>query len=458
MADASGNFIFNCLVGPCPPDTLSGLDDVTVTDAVDTQILRYNGTEWLNDYDDKVFVRVYNADFGVTLEKGKVVYINGSHNPNVVAVGLADASDDDKMPGIGVVYEDIGPRTEGLVVSFGTVNGVDDETGYTWQSTDEGKKLYVSPTNPGEMTVTRPTAETHLIQNIGILMQAHATNSFVKVAGSYRSNDIPNASSVTDASEISYFYVKDGDSKLLKADIQTSVSALTDGQWEHGGVMYWSSNGNSPTIGADGQISFGTAVLTGPGNPAGNTQLIWDDSLQRPKWSPQPQFPSSPAQNTTLVYDGLQYEAQPYYYPSYLTRSNGTVQNLNGTNVAVNLQTLDASAGDDLDWNAANRSRIEIVNDGDYKISFNLYGESTNTRANVIAQLRLNGTTFFGPKTACGYIRNTSGHNESSVHLAPFIYTLSAGDYIEIVCNQAAIAGNWDTTIGTSNITVERLV
>ena len=447
MADASGNFIFDCLVGPCDDGViyLSSISGIEITDALDTQILRYDEAtgNWINDFDDRVFVRVFN-NTGGPLSRGDAVYIESAKNSNIVNVDLADASDPDKMPAIGLLYTDVADGAEGLVVSFGKVNGVDGG----WTSTDEGKKLYISPTTPGAVQLAKPTDPSHLIQNIGILMQAHPTNAVVKVAGAYRSNDVPNVSSVESSDDIDYIYVQNNN-VFSRADIRTTVSALTSGDFENGGVLFWKGN---PTA---GQIDFGTATI--PGSPGANHQLTWDNSNQQPKWTPQPAFPSSPATNQTLIFNGLSYESAPYFYPSYQSRANGTTQNLNASDVALNIQTLEASAGTDLDWSIANRTRLEILTDGDYKIACSIYGESTTQRANIILQMRLNGTTFFGPKGAGGYIRAASSHNEASVHISSFIYPLTSGDYIEVVSNIGGPAGSWTTTVGTSNLTVEKI-
>ena len=141
---------------------------------------------------------------------------------------------------------------------------------------------------------------------------------------------------------------------------------------------------------------------------------------------------------------------------SYISRQNSATQNLNGTNVAANWGQAVASNGSDLSWSITNPSRIAIATTGDYRVTFNLAGTSTAQRANIIAQLRVNGTTFRGPSSSCGYIRNTNNHNTASVHAA-FIHPFTSGDYIEIVCNQEAIAGNWTTINGDCSISLEYL-
>ena len=141
---------------------------------------------------------------------------------------------------------------------------------------------------------------------------------------------------------------------------------------------------------------------------------------------------------------------------SYIARQNSATQDLNGTNVAANWGQAVGSNGSDLSWSVSNPSRISIATTGDYRVTFNLAATSSTTRTNIIARLRVNGTTFRGPIGSSGYIRNGSGHNNASVHAA-FIHPFTAGDYIEIVANQEANAGNWTTVNGACSISLEYL-
>lgn len=167
------------------------LTDVTISSPQDQDILRYDSATgtWENDYHDRMFVRVYN-DSGSDLTAGDAVYVSGSHNANVVTIGLARADSASTMPCIGMLYADLANGEEGLAVTFGKVTGV--AANFT-----EGDVLYVSPTTAGGVTDTRPTGSSHLVQNVGILTKAHASNAFVKVTGVGRANDVPNSFSIT---------------------------------------------------------------------------------------------------------------------------------------------------------------------------------------------------------------------------------------------------------------------
>jgi hypothetical protein len=166
---------------------LDELGDVDVTSAVETQILRHDGTSFVNDYNDIFFLRVKARE---AISKGEAVYIFDAHNANVVGVKKARADSSTTMPCIGIAYETLALGDEGLIVAFGKANGI--AANFT-----EGETMYVSPTTAGALTNTKPTGNTHLIQNVGILMKAHASNASVKVTGVGRTNDVPNQFSVT---------------------------------------------------------------------------------------------------------------------------------------------------------------------------------------------------------------------------------------------------------------------
>ena len=166
---------------------LDELGDVDVTSAVETQILRHDGTSFVNEYNDIFFLRVKARE---AISKGEAVYIFDAHNSNVVGVKKARADSASTMPCIGVAYETLALGDEGLIVAFGKANGIA-------ASFTEGETMYVSPTTAGALTNTKPTGNTQLIQNVGILMQAHASNAVVKVTGVGRTNDVPNQFSVT---------------------------------------------------------------------------------------------------------------------------------------------------------------------------------------------------------------------------------------------------------------------
>jgi hypothetical protein len=167
---------------------------------------------WLDihgDLDGAVTFRAKN-DSGTTLYPGDVVYINGVSG-ETPTVGLADASDPNKMPAFGVIRDRANNNAEAHVVTLGSVYGVPlDPAGYS-----VGQNVYVSTTS-GDYSPAPPTGESNLIQNIGYVVRAHAHAGVLKVGGAGRTNAVPN--------------LNDGDIFLGNASNQaeaTSISSIS---------------------------------------------------------------------------------------------------------------------------------------------------------------------------------------------------------------------------------------
>ena len=228
---------------------VNDLSDIVITSAEEPQILVYDdlSSGWINDTNDRLFIRVKN-DTASTLSKGKAVYITGYQNANTAKVELAQANSSSTMPAVGVMYADVAAGGEGYIVALGKANGV--VANYT-----AGDTLYVSPSTAGELTNTRPTAASHLVQNVGILFKPDATNAVMKVTGVGRTNDVPNSFSIA-------------------GDITTTGAAsfgdtTVDGKLTVTGLI-------DPT-----GLEL-TPVAANPGNVAANT--IWQDSANSNQW------------------------------------------------------------------------------------------------------------------------------------------------------------------------------
>jgi len=141
----------------------------------------------------------------------------------------------------------------------------------------------------------------------------------------------------------------------------------------------------------------------------------------------------------------------------YMSRQNNTVQNLNGTNVVVNWHQVVKDSGGSITYSGTNPSRFSVADTGTYFVSVNIVGDTPSTqRANITVQLRLNGVTLRGPIGASGYLRYASGADTSHITLS-YLYPLTAGDYVEWVCNQEAAAGNCDTLNGGCNFSLWKI-
>jgi len=188
---------------------LNQLSNVNVTGLVEDNILIYDGSNWLNDYNVHNFVKIKN-ETGDTLYRGNTVYIVDGHNANVANVALAKSDSPDTMPCIGVIHDDIPNENEGVAVAYGKVQNV-NTVGFT-----EGEIVYVSNTNAGSIMNSKPFGASDLIQNVGICVKADSSHGVIFVTGVGRSNDIPNAQVVTD--QPSYVYVNSIGNELKKID------------------------------------------------------------------------------------------------------------------------------------------------------------------------------------------------------------------------------------------------
>jgi hypothetical protein len=123
---------------------------------------------------------------GATISKGKAVYVTGVSGDTTPTIGLANASSALTMPAFGVAYTDIANNDVGEIVTFGNITGVNTS------AFSEGDKLYISATSAGVLTNTAPTGSSSQIQNLGMVIRAHATNGTIKIGGAGRSNATPN--------------------------------------------------------------------------------------------------------------------------------------------------------------------------------------------------------------------------------------------------------------------------
>ena len=408
--------------------SLSGLGDTDINNinAIEpTQHLTWDGTQWINDFNDITFLRVYN-DTGVDIAKGKCVYITGAHNQNVATVALARSDSQATMPSIGITYDLITAGTEGLVVSYGRANGVIAPS----PTFTEGNKVYVSPTTAGEFTETRPTAGNHLVQNIGVVMRTHATNGTIKVTGIGRSNDIPNGVITANHTDVDYVYVDDGD-VYKKITLDNMVSGLITGPYPEDGVAFW-----------DG-AEFKVGSVAGGGPATNGHYLRWNAG--EPQWQAQPanivQIPAGITDGQSLTYDSGSGEmvAANVPYISFAQFKPSTVDNINQASKSyISWDTADVTGGAySSDYVLIPASdQIAFYNTGVYEISVNLGVEAggtgtANQRTNQIVRCELNGTDV-GPTAKTGYIRITSGHTETSYNIATFLLNISAAQRLKV--------------------------
>ncbi len=126
-------------------------------------------------------------DSGGTMTRGQVVYIKGVSG-TVPTVDLAQANAAGTMPAFGLVWSaTANDQAEVQIVTFGQL-----EDANTSGLTPVGSTLYVSATSAGALTVTAPTGESNLIQNIGKVVRVDGSAGVIRVGGAGRTNQTPN--------------------------------------------------------------------------------------------------------------------------------------------------------------------------------------------------------------------------------------------------------------------------
>jgi hypothetical protein len=160
-----------------------------------------------------VFVPVKNTS-GSTIAKGAPVFATGSVGASgAVEVAPADCDDAAKMPAIGLLDSQLTNNATGYAVVVGLLRGV-DTSAYSINA-----PLYVA-TTAGQLTGTKPTGTSELIQNIGRVVRVNASNGEILVLGPGRTNDVPNA---IDAGKITSGTV---DNARLDAEL-SAIAGLT---------------------------------------------------------------------------------------------------------------------------------------------------------------------------------------------------------------------------------------
>jgi hypothetical protein len=185
--------------------------------------LVYDGSNWVNDYPKHTYVKIRNQSGG-TLSQGSAVYVIGTHNANVLDVGLADARNPSTMPAFGIVAETITEDNgEGIAVTYGKALTSSVDTFI------EGETVYVSNTVPGGLSNVKPyitDSVPELIQNVGIVTKSGSGVGAIFVTGVGRANDIPNAQIVLDETDINWVYVNNVNNDLKKIEPSNLLTQL----------------------------------------------------------------------------------------------------------------------------------------------------------------------------------------------------------------------------------------
>ena len=204
----------------------------------------------------QVIIRIRN-ETGSTIGAGSAVYVSADGS-SIPLIDLADSSDTAKMPSVAVVSNAINDGNNGYGVLTGTINGLDGSAGNTvFDSTivvgDVGKTLYVSPTNAGRLTITKPTGASELIQNVGRIIDLTGNNVKIAVNNIGRTNDVPNSFSTTGEIDAGSLTVNSSYS-FPTSDGNSGQILITDGG---GNLSFQDPNTDVSSYVADESISVG---------------------------------------------------------------------------------------------------------------------------------------------------------------------------------------------------------
>ncbi len=201
---------------------LDQLNSVSIDGPLAEHTLIYDGSDWINEYPMHTYIKIRNDLSGVNIEAGDAVYVKGTHNTNILNVGLAKSDDPSTMPCIGLSNQLLTPGQEGTAVAYGKALSVVTEDFLP------GETVFVSNTVPGGLSNVKPY-NNDLIQNVGVVTNIHQSNGGVFVTGIGRANDIPNAPIVADETDINYVYVNNENNdlkKILPTNLLTQLQTL----------------------------------------------------------------------------------------------------------------------------------------------------------------------------------------------------------------------------------------
>ncbi len=355
---------------------------------------------------EQIRLQVRN-DEGSTIPAGAPLYSKGEIGGSErIRVGIADASDSNKMPCIGIAFEEM--NTTSTKDNFAVLTGVYN-TNITITSVIEQDIIYVAPHGGSSpyLTVTRPTSASHLIQNVGTCIRQNVVNTCagMNVSSIGRTNDVPNsfdivgpittdsfvmggittndilissdASSTSDTALVTAGYV---DAHAVQGDIGGTIS--------NDQVAFGASTAN--TIEGSSNLTFDGTTLTYTSTDAGSAAGPELD-LFRNSASPaaadyigQVRFLGESSTGVQRTYAkitgkiGDPTNAAEDGIIEMMTRKNGS------NNIAVRLTD----------------SEFKIMNDTDFSVDTStLYVDSTNNRVGILNdspayELDLNGRFF----------------------------------------------------------------
>ena len=166
---------------------------ITTTDApLEGEVLVYSDSTIVWGHPEKIHLQVRN-DEGATIPAGAPLYSKGEiGGSNRILVGIADADDSAKMPCIGLAEAEM--NTTSTKDNFAITQGVYNTNISGFTGLAVGNTLYVDTSGSApHLTKTKPTGESSLIQNVGIVLKTNGSIcQGLQVSAIGRTNDVPN--------------------------------------------------------------------------------------------------------------------------------------------------------------------------------------------------------------------------------------------------------------------------
>jgi hypothetical protein len=207
----------------------------------------------------------YNAT-GASIPKMSVVYLDGPQG-NLPKMILAQAdSETNSALTYGITQSAIGNMSSGIIVEAGRLQNLDTNI-VGW---NEGDILYLSPTVPGGITATKPSAPDQMVF-VGILVRKHPTQGIiqVKIQNGYQLGELHDVQILTTPADGSAL-VYDAATDLWKP----STTKLTKGTK----TIFCIDNGDYATLqDAVNAASAGDTILVGAKSTTWGNVVIPDN-------------------------------------------------------------------------------------------------------------------------------------------------------------------------------------
>ena len=163
---------------------------------------------------EKIHLQVRN-DEGATIPAGAPLYSRGEiGGSNRIKVGICDADDSAKMPCIGLAEAEM--NTTSTKDNFAITQGVYNTNISGFTGLAVGDTLYVDTSGSApHLTKTKPTGESSLIQNVGIVLKTNGSIcQGLQVSAIGRTNDVPNLNS-------GYIFYGNGSNQAVSTQLST---------------------------------------------------------------------------------------------------------------------------------------------------------------------------------------------------------------------------------------------